>query len=99
MGYEQHGLVEVGPDLEKPPLHGESSLGIQGPKWLIQQEQVSVVQKRPQECRPLPHPAGQLARIAVFEAAKTITLYQGDGSFLRLLSAIPTNLQTEIDVL
>ena len=65
---------------EEPLLHVGPGQSVQRAKGLVQQDDVLVGQRRPEECDPLPHTARQEMRIATFEALQPELLRQLQGA-------------------
>src|SRR5438067_13142582 len=78
MGHEQHGLVEVAPQLQEPFLHPEFGLRVERPKRLVQHNDVGIEQQRAQQRGALAHATGQRIGIEVFEAASPYRCSSGN---------------------
>ena len=77
---EDRGAVELRAEVEQPILHILAGDDIQRPERLVQQHDIRGAQRRPQEGRPLPHPAGELRGVGVL-----VSLQAEAGEFLQRL--------------
>jgi len=67
VGDEQDRDVHVFPDFQKIRLHLGTGLGVQGPEWLVHEEDPRAVRQRTGNRHPLLHAAGKLVRVGVFK--------------------------------
>src|SRR5580704_11427418 len=83
------------PVIEQPRLHRRSRDRIELSKWLVQQVNSSLAQKRPEHRHSLAHPSGELPRMRVFKSCKPEALHMLARAAASLLPAAPEALKAD----